>query len=83
MADISDAERLALITHEQVRLVNTEAHLLQRTMDAWRDDGFEDQDDRNVHHGHSGRRQRPTATIIPFPVALDGREIAASDDVRS
>jgi hypothetical protein len=83
MADISDAERLALITHEQVRLVNTEAHLLQRTMDAWRDDGFEDQDDRNVHHGHSGRRQRPTATIIPFPVARDGKEKAASDDVCS
>jgi hypothetical protein len=83
MADISDAERLALITHEQVRLVNSEAHLLQRTMDALRDDGFEDQDDRNVHHGQSGRRQRPTATIIPFPVARDGKEKAASDDVCS
>jgi hypothetical protein len=83
MADISDAERLALITHEQVRLVNSEAYLLQRTMDALHDDGFEDQDDVNCHHGHSGRRQRPTATIIPFPVARDGKEKAASDGVCS
>ena len=83
MADISDAERLALITHEQVRLVNSEAYLLQRTMDALHDDGFEDQDDVNCHHGHGGRRQRPTATIIPFPVARDGKEKAGSDDVCS
>jgi hypothetical protein len=83
MADISDAERLALITHEQVRLVNSEAYLLQRTMDALHDDGFEDQDDVNGHHGHSGRRRRPTAIIIPFPVARDGKEKATSDDVCS
>jgi len=83
MADISDAERLALITREQVRLVNGEAYLLQRTMDALHDDGFEDRDDRNLHHGHTGRRQRPTATIIPFPVARDGKEKAACDDVCS
>jgi hypothetical protein len=57
MADISDAERLALITHEQVRLVNSEAYLLQRTMDALHDDGFADRDNVNCHHGHSGRRQ--------------------------
>ena len=83
MADISDAERLALITHEQTRLVNSEALLLQRAVAGLPDDGFEDQDDRNVHHGHSGRRQRPTATIILFPVARDGKEKAASDDVCS
>jgi hypothetical protein len=77
MADISDAERLALITREQVRLVNSEAYLVQRTMDALHDDGFEDQDDVNCHHGHGGRRQRPTAIIIPFPVARDGKEKAA------
>jgi hypothetical protein len=74
MSDLTDAERLALITHEQVRLVNSEAYLLQRIMDAL-------QDDVNCHHGHGGRRQRPTATIIPFPVARGGKEKAASEDV--
>jgi hypothetical protein len=69
MADISDAERLALITHEQTRLANSEALLLQRAVAELRDDGFEDQDDVNCHHGHSGRRApRPltTATILQF-----------------
>jgi hypothetical protein len=83
MNGLTDAERLALITHEQVRQVNSEAHLLQRTLDALRDDGLGDQDDVNCHHGHSGRQQRPTATIIPFPVARDGKEKAASYDVCS
>ena len=48
MNDLTDAERLALITHEQVRLVNSEAHLLEA--------GFEDQDAPGAHHGHAGRR---------------------------
>jgi hypothetical protein len=59
MNDLTDAERLALITREQVRLVNSEAHLLEA--------GFEDQDAPGAHHGHAGRRHRQSAEIIPFP----------------
>jgi hypothetical protein len=59
MNDHTEAERLALITREQIRLVNSETHLLEV--------GFEDQDDPNAHHGHSRRRQRHSAEIISFP----------------
>jgi hypothetical protein len=67
MSDHTEAERLALITHEQVRLVNSEAYFLQRAVAGVTDD-FEDQDDVNCHHGHSGRgAPRPlTATILQF-----------------
>jgi hypothetical protein len=58
MSDLTEAERLALITHKQVRLVNSEADLCSE---------YEVQDDPKVHHGHSGRRQRSSAEIIPFP----------------
>jgi hypothetical protein len=66
MKEISEAERLALITHEQVRLVNMEADLLV-IIPGGTPHGFvdyEDQDDRNVHHGHT--RPRHTAVILPF-----------------
>jgi hypothetical protein len=59
--DLTEAERLALITHEQVRLVNSEAHLLEAA--------FEDQD---AADGHAGRRHRHSAEIIPFPKQLSG-----------
>jgi hypothetical protein len=56
--DISEAESLALITHEQTRLVNEQADALD----------FEDQDSGHVHHGHSRRFIRPphSATILQF-----------------
>jgi hypothetical protein len=60
MNDLTDPERLALITREQVRLVNSEPHLLEV--------GFEDQDAPGAHHGHAGRRYRHSAEIISFPV---------------
>ena len=63
MNDLTDAERLALITHEQVRLVNSEAHLLEA--------GFEDQDAPGAHH--AGRRHRRSAEIIPFPKMDDAQ----------
>ena len=58
MSDLTEAERLALITHEQVRLVNSEADLCSE---------YEVQDDPKVHHGHSGRQQRSSAEIRRGP----------------
>lgn len=66
MIDISEAERLRHLTHVQTGLVLNEVRLAEAAI-AQRQ-GYEEQDDPNVHHVSRGR---PTAIIIPFP--RDGR----------
>jgi hypothetical protein len=57
-----EVEHELALVHEQTRLVNLQADIIE-------DNGFENQDDVNCHHGHAGRRAyRPltTATILQF-----------------
>ena len=60
MADLTDAERLALITRLQTQLVNEQAELI------------EDEDAPGTHHGHSRRFIRPlhSATILQFALPV-------------
>jgi hypothetical protein len=65
MTDISEAERLRHLTHVQTDLVLNEVRLAEEAIGrVVEDQGYEDQDDPNVHHVSRGR---PTALIIPFP----------------
>jgi hypothetical protein len=66
MADISEIERLRLITHSQTDLVLQEARLAEEAIGYGRAvvEEYEDQDDANVFHVSRGR---PTAIILPFP----------------
>jgi len=72
MTDISEAERLTLITREQTRLVNSEAHLLEQ------------EDEARAFNQDRARQRRVysplSATILPFVPRGATRPCNVSDD---